>query len=136
MNSSLTRSFISTSRRSAAIAISLLGLLCAAGVHAETSEKKIGFSVQVHTEGFLSATVAKISVTQVSPDSQAQSAGVAVGDELVKIQEIIVPGNHGSTLKEHMTFVPGVPKKMTFKRPTGAQYEVVFRRAAAPMSAL
>ena len=97
---------------------------------AQPPEKKIGFGVQVSTDGFFSATIAKVSVTQVSPDSQALAAGVSVGDEVVKIQEISVPGNSAIKLKEHMDFVPGVPKKITFKRTNGTEYEVVFTRAA------
>ena len=57
------------------------------------------------------------------------AAGVAAGDELVKIQEIPVPGNSASKLKEHMDFAPGVPKKITFRRSNGSEYEVVFTRA-------
>jgi C-terminal processing protease CtpA/Prc len=132
MPSSSTFGTMTTSRRAAILAISFLALLSAPGAEAQPSEKKIGFSVQVLTDGFVNVTVAKIVVTQVSPDSQALAAGVVVGDELVKIQETTVPGNSALKLKEHMAFVPGSPKKMTFKRPTGAQYDVVFVRPAEP----
>ena len=98
---------------------------------AQTSDKKIGFAIQVSTDGYFSSTVAKVAVTQVSPDSQALAAGVVAGDEILKIQDITVPGNSASKLKEHMDFVPGVPKKLTFKRANGSEYEVVFTRAVA-----
>lgn len=101
-------------------------------VRAQQPDKKIGFSIQVGTDGYFSSTIAKVAVTQVNPDSQALAAGVVVGDEIVKIQEITVPGNNASKLKEHLDFVPGVPKKVTFKRANGSKYEVVFRRAVAP----
>jgi len=120
----------SATRRAFALSMSLLALLYVQRVEAQPPEKKIGFSVQVRTDGFLSTTVAKVLVTEVAPDSQALAAGVAAGDELVKIEETIVPGNSALKLKEPMVFVPGVPKRITFKRPTGALFEVVFVRAA------
>ncbi len=117
-------------RGPAAIAICMLALMFTQGAAAQPPEKKIGFGVQVYTDGFFSSTVTKIAVTQVVADSQAQSAGVAVGDELVRVQEAIVPGGSATKLKEHMEFVPGMPKKITFKRANGSEYDVVFTRAA------
>ena len=62
------------------------------------------------------------------------AAGVVAGDEVVKVQDITVPGNSASKLKEHMDFLPGVPKKITFKRNNGVEYDVVFTRALAAKS--
>ena len=101
---------------------------------AQPAEKKIGFAISVSTDGFFSSTIAKVAVTQIAPDSQALAAGVTAGDEVVKVQEITVPGNSATKLKEHMDFVPGVPKKITFKRANGTEYDVVFTRAAAAKS--
>ena len=115
-----------------AAASALVLLACLPTAHAQQTEKKIGFAVQVSTDGFFSATIAKVAVSQVSPDSQALAAGVAAGDEIVKIQDIPVPGNSATKLKEHMDFVPGVPKKIIFKRPNGSEYEVIFTRALTP----
>ncbi|OYU46010.1 MAG: hypothetical protein CFE44_04455 [Burkholderiales bacterium PBB4] len=103
-------------------------------VWAQPSEKKIGFGMSVSTDGFFSTTIAKVSVTQVSPDSQALAAGVVAGDEIVKVQDITVPGNSANKLKEHLDFVPGVPKKITFKRANGTEYDVVFTRSLAHKS--
>lgn len=99
---------------------------------AQQPEKKIGFGISVSTDGIFSSTIAKVAVTQVTPDSQALAAGVLAGDEIVKIQDITVPGNNAAKLKEHMDFVPGVPKKITFKRATGTEYDVVFTRVVNP----
>ena len=112
----------------------LLALLPLQQVWAQSTEKKIGFGISVSTDGFFSSTIAKVAVTQVSPDSQALAAGVVAGDEVVKVQDITVPGNSATKLKEHMDFVPGVPKKITFKRINGTEYDVVFRRALATKS--
>jgi len=103
-------------------------------VWAQPSDGKIGFAVEVSTDGFFSSKITKVAISRVSPNSQALAAGVTAGDEIVKIQDISVPGNSTGKLKEHMDFVPGVPKKLTFKRANGTEYEVVFTRAAAPKS--
>jgi C-terminal processing protease CtpA/Prc len=99
---------------------------------AQPTEKKIGFGMSVSTDGFFSSTIAKVAVTQVSPDSQALAAGVTEGDEIVKVQDITVPGNSATKLKDHLDFVPGMPKKIRFKRSNGTEFDVVFTRALAP----
>ena len=107
-------------------------LLAAAGAAtAQAPGKPIGFSIEVSTDGLFSTTVQKVVVTNVVPDSQAQASGLVVGDELVKVQGLVVPGNSATTLKPAMAFVPGVPKKLVFKHGNGAEYEVTFTRAAA-----
>lgn len=126
--------FAGLKRQTLATASMLVLLASVPMAHAQQTEKKIGFAVQVSTDGFFSTTIAKVAVTQVSPDSQALAAGVAAGDEIVKIQDIPVPGNSATKLKEHMDFVPGVPKKIIFKRLNGSEYEVIFTRAATPKS--
>lgn len=59
----------------------------------------------------------------VEPGSQAQTAGLALGDELIKVQDVEVPGNDASVLKPHIEFVSGKPKKLVFRRPNGQSYE-------------
>ncbi len=131
MTSTISTAHFGFARKAIVITGFLLVLVPIHKVCAQPSEKKIGFGIQVSTDGFLSSTIAKVAVTQVSPDSQALAAGVSAGDELVKIQDVTVPGNSAITLKEQMNFVPGIPKKITFKRSNGTEYEVIFIRAAA-----
>lgn len=107
----------------------LLTAVAVQGAAAQQPEKKIGFGVEVSADGFFSTTLARVSVNSVTPDSQAAAAGVVVGDEVVRIQGITVPGNSAATLKEHMEFVPGVPKRIVFKRANGTEYEVTLTRA-------
>jgi len=121
-----------TARRSLLMALTALALTGSNPVLAQPPARKIGFGVKVMTDGLLSQTVARIEVAKVSPGSQAQAAGVAVGDELVRIDDTPVPGNSAMTLKAHMDFVPGVPKKVTFKRPSGVIYVATFVRAVDP----
>ncbi len=121
-----------TSRRSFGIALSVLVLASAGAGQAAAPPRKIGFGVKVMTDGLLSQTISRIEVTKVSPGSQAQAAGVAVGDEVVKVDDIVVPGANALKLKAHMDFQPGVPKKIGFKHPNGVVYVATFTRAADP----
>ena len=84
---------------------------------------RIGFSLNVQADGFFKPKVTKITVNQVEAGSQAQLAGLAIGDELIKVQDIEVPGADASLLKPHMEFVQGKPKKLVFKRANGQIYE-------------
>jgi predicted metalloprotease with PDZ domain len=116
-----------TSRRN-----TLVLLIAATGSAASAQDQpkpSIGFGVKVFTEGLFGTTVSKVLVTQVAPDSQAQSAGLAVGDELIRVQGVQVPGGNALALKPLMEFVPGEPKKLVFKRPSGAEYEATLTKA-------
>jgi len=95
---------------------------------ASAEPKPIGFSLQVSTDGILSPKVVKAVVGKVQDDSQAKAAGMAAGDELIKVEGIDVPGNGAFTLKPHMEFVPGKPKRLVFKRADGSTYEATLTK--------
>lgn len=120
------------SRRAFGIALSILVLASAGAGQAAAPPRKIGFGVKVITDGLLSQTISRIEVTKVSPGSQAQAAGVAVGDEVVKVDDIVVPGTNALKLKAHMDFQPGIPKKIGFRHPNGVVFVATFTRAADP----
>ena len=108
-----------------AIALSvatLLGLTITQAT-AQQPSGRIGFSLKVQADGFFNPKVTKVVVELVEPGSQAQTAGLALGDELIKVQDIEVPGTDASVLKPHMEFVSGKPKKLVFRRPNGQTYE-------------
>ncbi len=111
--------------------LALAALLAAGTAFADDKPAPIGMSLKIHAEGFFSTTVVKATVESLVPDSQALKAGLAVGDELLRVQGITVPGNKADVLKPHMKFEPGVPKKLAFKRADGSEYEVTLIRAAA-----
>jgi C-terminal processing protease CtpA/Prc len=92
-------------------------------VHAQQSSGRIGFSLNVQADGFFNPKVIKITVNQVEPGSQAQLAGLTIGDELIQVQDVEVPGAEASVLKPHIEFVKGKPKKLVFKRVNGQIYE-------------
>lgn len=91
--------------------------------NAQQTLGRIGFSLKVQADGFFNPKVTKVVVELVEPGSQAQIAGLALGDELIKVQDIEVPGTDASVLKPHMEFVSGKPKKLVFRRPNGQTYE-------------
>lgn len=91
--------------------------------NAQQPSGRIGFSLKVQADGFFNPKVTKVVVELVEPGSQAQTAGLALGDELIKVQDVDVPGTDASVLKPHMEFVSGKPKKLVFRRPNGQTYE-------------
>lgn len=109
------------------LALLVLSMACAG---AQAQSPPIGFSLQISTEGVFSPKVAKAVVGQVLDGSQARQAGLAVGDELIVVDGVEVPGNGASTLKPHMAFVPGKPKRLTFRRADGSTYEATLTKAA------
>lgn len=106
----------------------VIAALCMACSAAAAQSKPLGFSLQVSTEGLFSPKVVKAVVGQVQDGSQAKAAGLTMGDELIRVEGIDVPGNQAFTLKPHMEFVPGKPKRMTFKRADGSRYEVTLTK--------
>lgn len=90
---------------------------------AQQPSGKIGFSLKVQADGIFNPKVTKIVVDLVEPESQAQKAGLALGDELIKVEDTEVPGTDASVLKPHIKFVSGKPKKLVFKRVNGQIYE-------------
>lgn len=90
---------------------------------AQQPSGRIGFSLKVQADGIFNPKVTKIVVDLVEPESQAQKAGLVLGDELIKVEDIEVPGTDASVLKPHIKFVSGKPKKLVFKRVNGQIYE-------------
>lgn len=91
----------------------------------------LGFSLHVSADGLFSPRVSKAMVKTVAAGSPAEAAGLAVGDELIQVEGLDVPGTSASVLKPHMEFVAGKPKKLRLKHSTGREYEVTLTRPAS-----
>lgn len=102
--------------------------LCLAAWPALGQSRPLGFSLQVSTDGIFSPKVVKAVVGKVEEASQAKAAGLSAGDELIGVDGIEVPGNSAHTLKPHMEFAPGKPKRLTFRRPDGTRYDVTLTK--------
>ena len=98
---------------------------------ADQTPPKVGeFSVEVYTDGFfLNPNVARIVVREVFPNSQASEAGIAPGDEIIQVEQLVVPGTKARDLEPLMEFKPGVPKRLVLRRSNGSQYEVTFTKS-------
>ena len=116
-----------TSVRSALIAVSIAAVATVS--LAQGTGKPLGFSLEVSVDGNLIPKVTKVLVTTVTQGSPAQAAGLAVGDELIRVAGVAVPGTSASVLKPHMEFVPGKPKRLAFKRADGTEYEATLTKA-------
>ena len=88
----------------------------------QVSEKS-GFGLKVHADGFFNPKVIKVLVNLVEPGSQAHAAGLLLGDELIRVQDLSLPGTDTALLKPHINFVQGMAKRLVFKRPNGETYE-------------
>jgi len=96
-------------------------------VHAD---EPIGMGLNVATEGFLGTTVSKVTVAKIDAGSQAERKGLLVGDEVLKVNGVTVPGAGVFTLRPHMKFEPGVSKRLSMKHVDGTAYEVELVKAA------
>jgi C-terminal processing protease CtpA/Prc len=125
----MTRRTTPLKRRNAAalllaLALGLTGSLSAA----QQASGTIGFSLHIQTEGFFNPKIVKALVMAVDAGSQARAAGLAPGDELIRVEGVNVPGSETSALKPYMAFLPGQPKKLAFRRPSGQEYEATLVR--------
>ena len=85
--------------------------------------ERFGFGLQVQADGFFNPKVIKVSVNLVEPGSQADTAGLSLGDELIRVQDLSLPGTDTALLKSHMNFFQEMPKTLVFRRPNGQTYE-------------
>lgn len=95
---------------------------------AEPAGKSLGFGLQVSAEGLFSPKVTKVVVKSVETGSQAHAAGLAVGDELIRVEGFQVPGAAASDPKPRMEFEVGKPKKLGLRRPDGKEYEATLTK--------
>jgi C-terminal processing protease CtpA/Prc len=112
-------------RNTATVCLALAIGLASAQSLAQQARGAIGFSLHVQTEGFFNPKVVRVWVRSVDAGSQAQAAGLASGDELIRVEGVNVPGAEASALKPHMEFSVGQPKKLVFRRPSGQEYEAL-----------
>ena len=109
--------------------LALVIALCGVTARAAGPDQPIGLSLDVETEGIFSVKVNKVLVTKLLPESQAAAAGIVVGDELIRVQGIPVPGNSPDVLAPHLSFTAGQSKLLVFRRPNGSVYEVTLKKA-------
>ena len=66
--------------------------------------ERFGLGLQVQADGFFNPKVIKVLVNLVEAESQAHTAGLSLGDELIRVQDFSLPGTDTALLKPHMNF--------------------------------
>jgi C-terminal processing protease CtpA/Prc len=83
-----------------------------------------GFGLKVEGSGFLSLTVQSVTVESIAPHSPASEQSIAVGDEIIQVEEMTVPGRRAWELKPLLQKQVGETIHLRLKRPTGETYSV------------
>lgn len=78
----------------------LLLAVTAVSVSVYAAQGRLGFSVSVQTEGFLSSTLKTVKITAVSSGALAEQAGLQVGDDVESINDIPISGASGSKIMD------------------------------------
>ena len=81
-----------------------------------------GFGLKVEGSGFLSLTVQSVTVESIAPHSPASEQPIAVGDEIIQVEETTVPGRRAWELKPLLQKQVGETIHLRLKRPTGETY--------------
>ena len=103
----------------------LLAFACTAlvALAAQAAGKpSIGFSLAVETDGLLSTTLKKVTITAVKPGLPAEKAGLQAGDEIVAANDLPIAGTPGAKLSALMDNIkPGDHLKLRVHRGSGEQ---------------
>ena len=91
-----------------------------------------GFGLKVEGSGFLSFTVKSVTVESIAPHSPASEQHIAVGDEIIQVEETTVPGRRAWELKPLMQKQVGESVHLRLKRPAGETYSVTLTAVKNP----
>lgn len=88
------------------------------------SEGKRRFVMDVSVSGFFSPEVKSAEVISLEANSNAEKAGIAVGDQLVAVQDCKIPGCPAKKAKKLMTKQTGEVVSLSFRRQDNSTYSV------------
>jgi C-terminal processing protease CtpA/Prc len=77
-------------------------------------------------------TVKSVTVESIAPRSPASEQSIAVGDEIIQIEETTVPGRRAWELKPLIQKQVGQSIHLRLKRPTGETYSVTLIAVKPP----
>jgi len=101
----------------------LSALFFANAVYAEGVGKR-GFVMDVAVSGFFSPEVKSAKVISLEPLSNAEKAGIKIGDELIAVHECEIPGCPAKKAKKLMTKKTGETVSLSFRREDQSTYSV------------
>jgi C-terminal processing protease CtpA/Prc len=105
--------------------LALLLLAFAFIAAAKAGEKGwFGFNLKIAGEGFFNPTVRSVTVASIAPQSPAAAQPIAVGDQIIQVENTEVPGHKASELKPLMQKQVGETIHLRLKRPSGETYSV------------
>jgi C-terminal processing protease CtpA/Prc len=115
--------------------IAFFFLLAAAMIHSAVAGEKgwFGFGVTIKGEGFfLNPILRAVTVDTVEARSPAAEKGIAIGDEIIRLENTNVAGHRALELRPLMQKVVGEPLHLILKRPNGETYSVTLVAAKKP----
>ena len=83
----------------------LLAVLLLAVSSAALAKGRLGFSIQVATDGMLSTTLREVKISGVRPGGPAELAGLRAGDAVTEFAGIHVAGANGIVLKKNLAAI-------------------------------
>lgn len=98
-------------------------LFIANAVHADNLGKR-GFVMNVAASGIFSPEVKSAKVSSVELDSNADKAGIKVGDELIAVHECKIPGCPVKKAKNLISKNTGETVSLSFRREDNSTYSV------------
>ncbi len=90
----------------------------------EKGELGFGLNVKLGGSSLFKLIVAWASIKSIALNSPADGHGIAIGDLLMEVDGLAVPGCKGSDLKAKLTVAPGRTVRLKFKRNSGEIYAV------------
>jgi C-terminal processing protease CtpA/Prc len=91
-----------------------------------------GFGLKVAADGFFNPTVKSITVESIAPNSPASKQPIAVGDEIIQVENTPVPGHKASELKPLMQKQVGEIIRLRLKHAAGEIYSVTLTAVKNP----
>ncbi len=84
-------------------------------------QASIGFNINMDISGLFSPIVEGVQVTSIENNSPADKAGLQVGDRIVAIDNIQVPGCLTKEAKQQLRRLPGEALPLIIERENGIQ---------------
>jgi C-terminal processing protease CtpA/Prc len=113
----------------------LVFILVAASTGGVSAAEKgwFGFGVSIKGEGFLLNPILRfVKIDTVEARSPAAEKGIAIGDEIIQLENTEVPGHRALELKSLMQRSVGESLHLKLKRPNGETYSVTLVAAKKP----